>query len=164
MNEARKLFIETHKADVIKTTLGTGLFPSVKMAQMIIESSDNNGVAGNGITARKATNYFGIKAQDGYKGKKIVFNTPKDGQKVSYFRVYDTAKDSITDHTNFLLQNSRYAKNGVFTATTAQEQTQALQNAGYAEGENYASKLMSIILSHNLLALDVEQLLVKKKD
>jgi flagellum-specific peptidoglycan hydrolase FlgJ len=34
----QETFIKKHKNEVIQATLGTGLFPSVKMAQMILES------------------------------------------------------------------------------------------------------------------------------
>jgi flagellum-specific peptidoglycan hydrolase FlgJ len=159
-NQLRIKFIEQHKNDVINATLGTGLFPSVKMAQMILESSDRNGVPGNGITARLAKNFFGIKANTGYTGKKMAFNTPKDGQPVNFFRVYETAKDSVADHSKFLKVNSRYAKAGVFKATTPEMQALSLQKAGYAEGANYAGMLMQIIKDYNLTALDEDS---KKK-
>lgn len=161
LSQARKNFIALHKADVISATDGTGIFPSVKMAQMIIESSDNAGQPGNGITARKAKNYFGIKANSSWKGEKMAFNTPKDGQPVNYFRVYPTAKDSVIDHTKFLQSNPRYTKGGVFEAKSPASQALAIQNSGYAEGAGYAAMLVKIIVDYNLEELDKEQ--IKKK-
>lgn len=142
-------FINSHKEAVIKSTKNTGLFPSVVMAQMIIESN-----WGKGKTVQDANNYFGIKADSSWKGQKKLFNTPNDGQKQNYFRVYTSAKDSLIDHNNFLIQNPRYPKSGVFSSTTPEEQVMAIAKAGYAEDKNYYSKIMDIINSNNLKELD----------
>lgn len=144
-------FIKLHKNEVIEATRGTGIFPSVKMAQMIIESS-----WGEGTAVKKANNYFGIKAEKGYTGDKVALSTPKDAAKVNYFRVYQTASDSIKDHTNFLKQNPRYTKSGVFNAKTPEEQIQAIANAGYAEATHYVPAIMKIINAYKLKDLDKE--------
>jgi flagellum-specific peptidoglycan hydrolase FlgJ len=161
LKQSRIDFIKKHGGDVILATRGTNIFPSVKMAQMILESADSKGNEGKGITAVKAKNYFGIKAQKGYTGKKMAFNTPKDGQPVNYFRVYDSVQDSIADHTKFLQVNQRYTKGGVFTATTPEAQALALQKSGYAEGNDgkgggYAQSLINLIKNYNLKELDKE--------
>jgi flagellum-specific peptidoglycan hydrolase FlgJ len=93
----------------------------------------------------------------------MAFNTPKDGQPVNYFRVYKTVEDSIVDHTIFLKSNKRYTAAGVFAAKTPQTQAQCLQNAGYAEGAGYASKLNQIIKDYNLEILDTLEISSKKK-
>ena len=142
-------FIDKHKNDVIRATEGTGLFPSVKMAQMIIESS-----WGKGITAKEANNYFGIKADKGWTGNKKLFNTPRDAKKQNYFRVYPTALDSIKDHTKFLQVNSRYPKGGVFSATTPEQQIRAIAKAGYAEAGKYDEAIIKLINAYNLKSLD----------
>lgn len=151
-------FINKHADAVIKSVEGTGLFPSLKMAQMIIESSgkDENGKfgIGKGTAVRKANNYFGIKADKGWTGRKVQLNTPKDGNPVSLFRVYDTALDSLKDHTRFLLQNPRYKNNGVFTAKTPQAQANALQRAKYSESATYDKTLIGLIKAYNLEQLD----------
>lgn len=143
MNLTRQQFIDKYSADVIAASCGTGIFPSVTMAQMIIESADSNGVAGNGITFREANNAFGIKQGVGWTGPVKSFNTPNDGKPVSVFRVYPSIRDSIIDHTDFLIKNSRYKAAGVFDAKTPEEQTQALANAGYAESSTYGQALRS---------------------
>lgn len=161
-NPARVAFIEKHKDDVISATIGTGIFPSVKMAQMIIESADSMGVSGNGLPVLKAKNYFGIKADKSWKGPKVALNTPKDGKPVNYFRVYDSAKDSIKDHTAFLKNNGRYA--AVFNAKSPAEQAILIEKAGYAEGSGYASKIAQIIRDYGLEALDKMGDSLKKKE
>lgn len=154
MSVAREQFIKKYSQDVIDATCNTGIFPSVKMSQFIIESADSNGVAGNGITFVKANNGFGIKKGVGWTGPVMSFNTPKDGKPVSEFRVYKTAKDSIIDHTNFLKNNSRYEKAGVFAAKTPEEQIDALAKAGYSESPTYANALKTMINAYNLKELD----------
>lgn len=151
-------FIKRHAADVIRSVQTTSLFPSVKMAQMIIESSgkDQNGKfgIGKGLAVRKANNYFGIKADARWKGKKVALSTPRDGKPVSYFRVYPSALDSLKDHTNFLIVNARYKNNGVFTAKTPLMQAQALQRAGYSESSNYSNALLKLMSAYQLTELD----------
>lgn len=142
-------FINKHKESVIKATKGTNLFPSVKMAQMIIESG-----WGKSANARLGNNYFGIKKGTGWTGETIVLNTPKDGKPVSTFRKYKNVLDSIIDHSNFLLKNKRYEKNGVFNADTPEKQVHAIFKAGYAEGVKYENNLNNIIKQYNLKELD----------
>lgn len=151
-------FIKRYANDVIKSVKGTGILPSVKMAQMIIESSgkDEKGVfgIGKGLAVRKANNYFGIKADKWWTGKKIALSTPKDGQPVNYFRVYTSALDSLKDHSSFLLKNSRYKTSGVFTAKTPEQQVAALDRAKYSESPTYGKALLGLIKAYKLTELD----------
>lgn len=152
MSKEREQFIQKNSNDVIRATAGTGIFPSVKMAQYIIESANNKGESGKGITMLKANNGFGIKADKNWKGRKMAFNTPKDGKPVSYFRVYSYPIDSIRDHTKFLQQNKRYAK--ALKATNPFEQVDEIAKAGYSESPTYAAALKKIITAYNLTKLD----------
>ncbi len=154
MSLTRQQFIDKYSADVIAASCDTGIFPSVKMAQMIIESADSNGVAGNGITFVQANNAFGIKQGIGWTGPVKTFSTPKDGKPVSVFRVYPTVRDSIADHTSFLQRNSRYKTAGVFDAKTPEEQIRALATAGYSESPTYATALINMINQYGLKKLD----------
>lgn len=142
-------FINKHKESVIAATKGTNLFPSVKMAQMIIESG-----WGKSANARLANNFFGIKKGTGWKGQTIVLNTPKDGKPVSTFRKYASVLDSVKDHSDFLIKNKRYEKNGVFSAATPEQQVNAIFKAGYAEGVKYETNLNNLIKQYNLKQLD----------
>ena len=142
-------FINKHKDSVIQATKGTNLFPSVKMAQMIIESG-----WGKSANARLANNFFGIKKGTGWKGETIVLNTPKDGKPVSTFRKYNSVLDSIKDHSDFLIKNKRYENNGVFKATTPEQQVKAIFKAGYAEAVKYETNLNNLIKQYNLKELD----------
>ncbi len=151
-------FIKRYANDVIKSVKGTGILPSVKMAQMIIESSgkDEKGVfgIGKGLAVRKANNYFGIKADKWWTGKKVALSTPKDGKPVNYFRVYTSALDSLKDHSSFLLKNSRYKTSGVFTAKNPEQQVAALDRAKYSESPTYGKALLGLIKAYTLTELD----------
>jgi len=151
-------FIKKNAGDVIRSVQGSGLFPSLKMAQMIIESSgkDEKGKfgIGKGLAVRKANNYFGIKADKSWAGKKVALSTPRDGKPVNFFRVYPMPLDSMKDHTTFLLKNSRYKTNGVFTAKTPEAQAEALQRAAYSESPTYSKALIGLIKAYRLSDLD----------
>lgn len=157
----RSEYIDRYKDIVISSTKGTGLFPSVMMAQAILESGN-----GNTSLASQYNNHFGVKAGYSWKGYKVNMQTREvvGGQSQvmgDYFRVYANASDSFTDRNHLLASNDNYIQAGVFSASTAEQQAIALQRAGYATDPNYASVLISLINQHNLKALDV---VVKKKD
>lgn len=146
-------FIKKYSNIIVETCIGTGIFPSVKMAQMALETGWGKSIVGN--------NLFGIKARGNYtpfwKGAKIYADTTEyiSGSYGNYnepFRNYATQADSVKDHTYFLQNNKRYSK--VFTADTPEQQAKELQAAGYATDPNYANKLISIINKYNLKTLD----------
>lgn len=148
-------FIAKYENAVIEACAGSKIFPSVKMAQAALETGWGKSVPNN--------NLFGIKAAGNYtpywKGESGISNTREviNGISAQYnlaFRSYATLADSIRDHTYFLQNNARYTKNGVFAATTPQEQCQALQKAGYATDPNYARILTLLIKTYNLERLD----------
>lgn len=147
-------FFKKYEYDFILATVGTSIFPSVKAAQAALET-------GYGKSPTKGKNLFGIKAKGAHtpywtgaqtteptreviNGESIIIN---DG-----FRSYATVSDSIKDHTQFLLTNSRYAK--VFTATTPEQQCKELQAAGYATDPGYSAALINIINKYDLKELD----------
>ncbi|MCC6721747.1 MAG: glucosaminidase domain-containing protein [Bacteroidia bacterium] len=151
---SRNDYITLYKSLAIKATQNTGLFPSVMLAQAIVESNN-----GNSLLASKYNNHFGIKASKSWTGKKVNLNTREviNGYSVSegdYFRIYDSVEDSYIDRVNFLKQNPRYVNAGVFSAKTPLQQLQALQSAGYATDPNYAEILNSVLVRENLGILD----------
>lgn len=142
-------FIQKYSDSVVRAVAGTKLFASVKMAQMIIESG-----YGKSANATKGNNFFGIKKGVNWNGETIFLNTPKDKIKISEFRKYKNAEESIKDHSNFLIKNKRYTTNGVFLARTPEEQIKAIATAGYAESKNYANTIINLINKYNLKKLD----------
>lgn len=153
----RAQYIDKYWKYAVFSQLYSNLYPSVTLAQGILESGNGN----SSLTA-KYNNHFGIKAHEavtGWMGKTVNLQTGEviRGQKVTIkdsFRVYNTAWGSYRDHRKFLEKNSRYATNGVFSATTPQEQCKALKRAGYATGENYANTLIQLIKDNNLERFD----------
>ena len=155
-------YIKRFTDATINAARGTGLFPSLFMAQAILESGN-----GQSTLAKKYNNHFGIKATKSWKGKVIDMKTREvyNGNEVYIkdgFRWYDNPESSFKDRVKFLKQNPRYKKYGVFSAKTPEEQADALQRAGYATAPNYASTLKWIINKYNLKSLDT--LMLKKKE
>ena len=149
----------------------THIFPSVCIAQAALETGWGKSAIGNNI--------FGIKANTAWKGKKQVIKTTEilHAQGLEHlfshvysvtpqgtgtwlyvvddwFRDYDTIADSIKDHNLFLKVNTRYAKAGVFTSKTPEEQIQHIVEGGYATGAGYANIIISIIHGYGLKKFD----------
>ena len=129
-----------------------GLFASVTLAQGGLETGWNITPVGN--------NLFGIKADSSWTGKTVTVETWEDYgdgpvQVMATFRAYDSISDSVLDRCKFLQENSNYVNAGVFSATSPEEQCQALKDAGYATDPDYVSKLVGIINNYNLKVYDV---------
>ena len=138
----------------VKEGQSQGLFPSVTYAQYVMECG------WDGSTLSETyNNAFGIKADSSWTGNTVDLPTQEyiDGQWITTtatWRVYDDINQSVRDRTQFLLENTRYTQGGVFSASTYQEQCQALQNSGYATDPSYASLLISIIEDNNFTIYD----------
>lgn len=157
---ATEQYINRYSKDMVDASAGTGLFPSVMMAQGILESRN-----GQSDLSRLHNNHFGIKCQCRacpcfLFGQYVSLPTKEEVDKKSVsiidkFRTYKNTYDGFSDRINFLkTENKIYVKSGVFAAKTPQEQTQALQKAGYATDTSYASKLNNVIRTYNLERLD----------
>ena len=155
----RKEYIDLYGPYIVEALNGKQLFPSVMMAQALIESASKEGVPGGSLLASKYNNHFGIKADASWKGAKVDLYTREfiDGEEFTVkqvFRVYKSAQQSFDDRIQFLLRNARYRKGGVFNATTAAGQAERLQRCGYATDPAYASKLIALINKLGLSELD----------
>lgn len=148
-------FFKKYADDIIKAVKDTGLFPSVKAAQMALETGYGKSKVGNNMFGIKATG----KHSPYWKGRQVTASTTEviNGKAGTYnlpFREYNSISDSIADHTHFLIVNPRYKAAGVFTAKTPEDQARALQLAGYATDPDYSKKLIQIINRYNLKSLD----------
>ncbi|MEO5977949.1 MAG: glucosaminidase domain-containing protein [Chryseolinea sp.] len=155
----RKEYVDLYGPYIVEALKGKQLFPSVMMAQALLESASKDGVPGGSLLASKYNNHFGIKADTSWKGAKVALNTNEyiKGERLTIkllFRVYKTAQHSFDDRIKFLLKNTRYAKGGVFNAISPAEQAERLQRCGYATDPAYASKLVALINRLGLSALD----------
>src|SRR5687767_996476 len=66
----RSEFVQKFAPTVMKIAKGTGLFPSVFMAQAVLESGN-----GNSTLSAKYNNFFGVKADKSWKGDVIEMPT-----------------------------------------------------------------------------------------
>jgi len=153
-------FISKYSPVALAATKGTNIFPSVQMAQAILES----GWGTSRMT--QYNNIFNIKTH-GWKGESYCFTTDEfiDGVQDwgnHCFRVYNSTVDSFKDHIKFLKENPRYTKNGVFSANTPEAQAWALQKAGFATHPQYAELLIEVINKYDLKKLDQQQASKKK--
>lgn len=143
----REQWIKDNWSAAVKATQGTGIFPETLMAMAVVESQgkvNGNWLPGAGLVAKKANNYFGIKASSSWKGSTVALPTPGDADKISTFRVYPNFQASVEDFVKFLQSNPRYTKAGVFTAKDYVEQIVSIARAGYAENPNYANLITQV--------------------
>jgi flagellum-specific peptidoglycan hydrolase FlgJ len=152
-------FIQQYADDIRKATKSTNIFPSVKMAQFILESGWGDSIFAN--------NGFGIKASGSktpyWDGSATVGNTTEVYNGVvkqikAGFRSYQNVQDSIKDHT-YLLENAKRNDGkkiyqSVLDSNTPEEQATNLQNSGYATSPTYANTLISLINKYGLKKLD----------
>ncbi|MCU6797985.1 glycoside hydrolase family 73 protein [Paenibacillus sp. WQ 127069] len=126
----------------------TGVLASITIAQGAIESGWGAAAPGN--------NLFGIKGT----GQEFMTQEYINGHwlnVVDGFRTYDSWEGSVIDHSNFLVENGRYARAGFFDCCKELDYVGAarcLQDAGYATDPSYAVKLISIIESNILQQYD----------
>ena len=145
-------FFAKIKDAVILDAKRSGILASLTAAQAFIESGSGN----SGLTT-KANALFGIKGT--YKGKYVEMKTQEWSAGKGYytviakFRAYPSWEASISDHTDFLLSNSRY-KNliGVKDYRTV---CQLIQKDGYASDPKYANTLINTIEKFKLYEWDV---------
>lgn len=141
----REQYIASIKDAAMQVCQGTALFPSLMIAQAIVESGN-----GKSLLAARYHNHFGIKADRSWKGKVVSMSTRevfdgKDTYVKDGFRAYDSIEEGFADRNRFLQVNPRYRKAGVFDAETPEEQAEAFQRAGYATDPNYAKLLGQVI-------------------
>lgn len=125
---------------------------SITLAQALLE-----GGAGKSDLVREANNHFGVKADKRWKGKTY---SKWDNGKWCQFRVYGSAKESFEDHSKFLLSNSRYDFLFDLRRDDYEGWAKGLKKAGYAEDNQYPTKLIGIIERYELYKYD----LYKEKD
>jgi len=164
------LFFKTYGPAVVESTNDTNIFPSVKLAQMALET-------GYGKSIRvAANNAFGIKAGRSWTGKVVSNSTREEfngastyflGSNIIYpsrqaainagehyqtlFRVYPSISDSIKDHSRILLKPN-FAP--AMAAKTPEDQAALLEKCGYATASNYNETLEWIINKYELKSWD----------
>lgn len=97
-------------------------------------------------------NLFNIKADASWDGPRRTFRVPEyiDGRRVEVdqdFRVYGSLDEALRDRVQFLRENPRYARAGLFdegVRGNLEAEAQALQRAGYATDPRYADQLVEV--------------------
>lgn len=134
-----------------------GLFPSIMIAQAILESDWGR----SGLASAPYFNLFGIKAPDDSEG--IVFDTQEDDGLGNLFwirdsfRRYNSINESMVDYAKLFRSTpflERHYAN-FLNASTVQEAANALTGT-YATDTNYGRSLMNIIIAYDLLRFDAD--------
>lgn len=104
---------------------------------------------------RTSFNLFGIKAQGGWTGDRVVQGTAEYengdwGRETASFRRYQSLAESFDDYVRFLKNNPRYAD--ALRADDVHGFARGLQSAGYATDPQYAEKLVRVAYSPEVRA------------
>jgi len=142
----RREYIDTFKDLAIKEMDRNRIPASITLAQALLES-DN----GNSTLAKKANNHFGIKCHSGWKGPKVYHD---DDKRNECFRKYKSVYESYKDHSNFIVNGSRYEFLFDFDPSDYKSWAKGLQKAGYATSRTYATMLIRIIEDNQLYVFD----------
>ncbi|WP_406020035.1 glucosaminidase domain-containing protein [Succinivibrio sp.] len=134
-------FVKKIMPYALKAVEGIGFNPLVLVAQAALETGWGRHVSDN-------NNYFGIKANDSYKGENTSELTSEyiDGKKVNVidkFRKYSGVLESMKDYISFIKDNPRY-KDAIDKSYSPDEYFEQIHKAGYATDPNYADKLKKI--------------------
>jgi len=124
----------------------TGIPASITLAQGMLESG-----YGRSTLATKGNNHFGIKCHSSWTGAKIYHDDNKKGE---CFRAYRSVEDSYKDHSEFLVNGSRYSDLFKLSSTDYKGWAHGLKKAGYATDPNYAHLLIRKIEEYGLQDFD----------
>ncbi len=142
----REEYIATYADLAVREMNRSGIPASITLAQGCLESGN-----GNSKLSRKSNNHFGIKCKKDWKGKRVYHD---DDRKNECFRHYRTVEDSYIDHSDFLMENPRYASLFDLKITDYKGWARGLKRAGYATAPHYASELIRIIEENKLYLYD----------
>lgn len=121
-----------------------GVAPEFLVAQAALETNWGKSVP-RFSDGRSSHNLFGIKADKGWQGERVVNTTLEfiDGlpmRRRDPFRAYRSYADSFADYANFLNSNPRY-QDALSVRHDKSAFARALQQAGYATDPEYAAKI-----------------------
>jgi LysM repeat protein len=139
-------YIEKYSAIAVDEMYRSKIPASITLAQGILESGN-----GNSRLAVEANNHFGIKCKKTWTGKTLYED---DDAPQECFRKYDAAIDSYRDHSDFLMNNTRYAFLFDLDRTDYKSWAYGLKKAGYATNPQYAELLITFIERHKLNRFD----------
>ncbi len=147
-NYSREEYIHRYQLLAIDEMNRSGIPASITMAQGCLESGN-----GNSELSILSNNHFGIKCKTGWRGPKVYYD---DDRKNECFRKYTSVEESYIDHTNFLMDNQRYADLFKLEHTDYKGWARGLKKAGYATAHDYDKRLIKIIEENKLHRLDLK--------
>ncbi len=139
-------YINKYGALAVSEMQRTGIPASITLAQGMLESA-----YGVSTLAAKGNNHFGIKCHSSWTGAKIYHD---DNRKGECFRAYPSVEDSYRDHSEFLVNGSRYSDLFKLSSTDYKGWAHGLKKAGYATDPNYANLLIRKIEEYRLHDFD----------
>lgn len=138
-------YIDKFKGVAIEEMNAFGIPASITLAQGIIESG-----SGNSSLAKFANNHFGVKVTSDWKGKGYYKD---DDKRNDCFRVYNDARESYKDHSDFL-KRKRYSALFELDKNDYRNWAIGLKQAGYATNPKYPELLINIIEKYKLYEYD----------
>lgn len=133
-NAQNHTYISKHKAITTELAQQYGIPSSVILAVAIVESS-----AGEGKTAKKLNNHFGIVGQN--QAKKIGYK--------SRYKQYDSEQESFMDFCRTISKKGFYAR--LKDNADTKQWVQALSRAGYSEKPQvWEKRILSTIKANKL--------------
>jgi len=145
-NHAAREYIERYGDIAVREMNRTGVPASIKLAQGMIESDH-----GRSRLARSANNHFGIKCHNSWRGPVIYHD---DDRRNECFRKYSSPEESFLDHSDFLVNGSRYQSLFSLRSDDYKGWARGLQRAGYATNPAYADMLIRKIEENKLYLFD----------
>lgn len=139
-------YINQYKDVAIEEMVRAGIPASITLAQGILESG-----CGKSTLSCSSNNHFGIKCKDGWDGKKFYYD---DDAPQECFRVYSNARESYSDHSDFLVTRARYADLFTLKPDDYKGWAHGLKAAGYATNPKYAPLLITYIEDYGLYEFD----------
>ncbi|MBQ5663853.1 MAG: glucosaminidase domain-containing protein [Bacteroidaceae bacterium] len=144
-SDSYEVYIQTYYPIAVEQMHRHKIPASITLAQGLLESG-----AGKSALTQKSNNHFGIKAHNDWSGRTT---TTMDNGRLCEFRVYDSARDSYEDHSQFL-KRPRYAALFELGTTDYKGWARGLKKAGYAEDPTYPQKLINLIERYRLYEYD----------
>jgi LysM repeat protein len=138
-------YIDKYKSVAIEEMNAYGIPASITLAQGLIESGN-----GNSSLAKYANNHFGVKVTSDWKGKGYYKD---DDKRNDCFRVYNDARESYKDHSEFL-KRKRYSALFELDKNDYKNWAYGLKQAGYATNPRYPEMLINIIEKYKLYEYD----------
>ncbi|WP_274364216.1 glycoside hydrolase family 73 protein [Paenibacillus thermotolerans] len=154
----RQQFIDIVAPVAVKVRVDGGvLFPSVSLAQAILETGGNipswNNIVGYKVGSGTLTEYWHGRSVSAKTWE--VYGGSRYDNITANWRAYDNIEDCLKDQA-LLFLNNRLRYYQVIGARSPAEQANALQMSGYATDPLYASKIIALIRSGGYEKYDKE--------